>query len=133
MQDVITAATPASRQLYSHVLHALKPLGPFREELKKTCVHLVRQTAFAGVHFRKEHLLLTVKSEKPVNSKRVAKLAAEGDEYAGNNYFQKADDEKDGMPHMGLLPMQGQHRPDGYLYCHCTSHIQPLPDDDCCV
>lgn len=50
--------TDASRQLYTQLLTALRPLGPFQEEVKKTSIHLVRGgSAFAGVHSRKQHLL----------------------------------------------------------------------------
>ena len=38
-------------------------------------------------------------------------VPAESHEYAGNDYFQKTDNQEDGTAHMGLLPMQGQHRP----------------------
>ena len=72
-QAVLAAAGPAARQLYDELLAALRPLGPFREEFKKTSIHLVRRSAFAGVHPRKQHLILTIKAEKPIRSARVAK------------------------------------------------------------
>lgn len=64
---------PASRQLYRELLAALRPLGSFREEVKKTSIHLVRESAFAGVHPRKQHLLLTIKAAKPLRSARISK------------------------------------------------------------
>jgi hypothetical protein len=71
--DALELAGPVSRQLYKEVVAALKPIGAFREEVKKTSVHLVRNSAFAGVHPRKEHLILTIKAEKPIRSARIFK------------------------------------------------------------
>jgi hypothetical protein len=62
-----------SRQLYLGLLAAIKPLGEFREEVKKTSIHLVRGSAFAGVHPRKNALMLTIKADQPIKSARVAK------------------------------------------------------------
>ena len=62
-----------SRELYGDLLKAIAPFGPFTEEIKKTCTHLVRATAFAGAHPRKHGLLLTIKSEQPIDSPRVRK------------------------------------------------------------
>jgi hypothetical protein len=45
-----------------------RPLAPFR-----TSIHLVRSSAFAGVHPRKAHLLLTVKAAAPIPSGRIVK------------------------------------------------------------
>jgi hypothetical protein len=42
-----------------------------REDPKKTSIHLVRETAFAGITTRKEALILTLKSAKPVKSPRI--------------------------------------------------------------
>jgi hypothetical protein len=72
-QDALAAASPVSRQLYTDLLAAIKPIGPFREEIKKTSIHLVRGSAFAGVHPRKQYLLLTVKAGKPIRSARISK------------------------------------------------------------
>ena len=72
-QDAFSVAGPTSRELYKKLLAALKPIGAFREEIKKTSVHLVRKSAFAGVHPRKEHLNLTIKAAQPVRSTRVYK------------------------------------------------------------
>jgi len=70
---VLAAASPIARQLYKDLLAAVKPIGPFGEELKKTCIHLVRGSAFAGVHPRKEHLLVTIKAQKKIRSARICK------------------------------------------------------------
>ena len=46
--DALSLAGPASRELYEELLSRLKSLGPFKEEIKKTSIHLVRSSAFAG-------------------------------------------------------------------------------------
>ena len=63
-----------SNQLYGDLLKALAPFGPFQEEVKKTSIHLVRASAFAGVHPRKHGLLLTIQSLLPIDSPRVLKV-----------------------------------------------------------
>jgi hypothetical protein len=69
--DALSAAGPEARELYRNLLEAVAALGPFREEIKRTAVHLVRSSAFIGVHPRKRYLILTVKSDTPVRSRRV--------------------------------------------------------------
>jgi hypothetical protein len=64
---------PHEIDLYREMLAALAPIGPFAAEQKKTCTHLVRGTAFAGVHPRKGWLRVTIKSATPVKSARVVK------------------------------------------------------------
>jgi hypothetical protein len=68
---MVELGTPASRSIYLSLLASARTLGPYSVEVKKTCVHLVRATAFAGVHFRKEHLLITVKAAQAIASPRV--------------------------------------------------------------
>ena len=71
--NALSSASPVARELYQELLRALKPLGSFKEEVKKTSIHLARNSAFAGVHPRKEHLLLTIKAAKPIRNKRIVK------------------------------------------------------------
>jgi hypothetical protein len=71
--NALAAASPVSRHLFKELTVAAKAIGPFREEVKKTSIHLVRNSAFLGVHPRKQHLLLTIKAEKPVRSTRISK------------------------------------------------------------
>ena len=71
--NALALAGPPALALYKKLLAALKPLGKFEEEVKKTSIHLVRKTAFAGVAPRKEYLLLTIKSDKLIRSVRIKK------------------------------------------------------------
>jgi hypothetical protein len=64
-------STPAVRAAYDAILEAARSLGPVREDPKKTSIHLVRTTAFAGVATRRDALILTVKSVKAIKSPRV--------------------------------------------------------------
>jgi len=56
---------------YAAVLAAARRFGRVREEPKKTSIHLVRETAFAGVATRNAALVLTIKSDRDVRSPRV--------------------------------------------------------------
>jgi hypothetical protein len=62
-----------SEKLYERLLSAIKVLGAYRVEVKKTSIHLVRKSAFAGVRLRKEYLLLTIKAPEDICHKRVYK------------------------------------------------------------
>ena len=64
---------PEVKATYAAILKAAKELGPVSEEAKKTSIHLVRRTAFAGVATRKTALVLTLKSDSDVVNKRIAK------------------------------------------------------------
>jgi hypothetical protein len=62
---------PAVRKTYDKLLEALRRMGPVIEDPKKTSIHLVRKMAIAGVAARKDHLLLTIKSDHRRMSRRV--------------------------------------------------------------
>jgi len=56
---------------YDAILSAARSLGPVGEDPKKTSIHLMRRTAFAGVATRRASLLLTLKSATDVRSRRI--------------------------------------------------------------
>ena len=60
-------------QTYRRILQAVRALGPVAEEPKKTSIHLVARTAFAGVATRRSTLILTLKSAKDIRSPRIEK------------------------------------------------------------
>jgi hypothetical protein len=64
---------PEVKATYDAILSAAKRIGPVKEEAKKTSIHLVRKSAFAGVATRKSALILTLKSDSDVANKRVGK------------------------------------------------------------
>ena len=64
---------PAVRQIYDRLLKAAGKFGPVVEEPKKTSIHLVNKTAFAGVATRKSAMILTIKSDRKIPSPRIHK------------------------------------------------------------
>ena len=73
LQSHFEGKAPVVRQIYDRVLKAVRKIGPVIEEPKKTSIHLVNATALAGVATRKEYLILTLKSDRKLNSPRVHK------------------------------------------------------------
>ena len=59
--------------IYHRLLEALRSLGPFQEEPKKTSIHLVQTLGFAGIHPRKSFLYLNLRMNRPLQGERVAK------------------------------------------------------------
>ena len=64
---------PAVLVTYRRLLDAARALGPVTEDPKKTSVHLVCRTAFAGVATRRSALILTLKSANDIRSPRIAR------------------------------------------------------------
>ena len=73
VRDHFDGKDPAVRKLYDKLLEVLHRMGPVIEDPKRTSIHLVRRTAFAGVATRKDHILLTIKSDDKRVSPRVQK------------------------------------------------------------
>ena len=61
------------RRIYDSIIEASTALGPVEQDPKKTSIHLNRRVAFAGVQTRKELLILTLKSDRDMNHRRVLK------------------------------------------------------------
>ena len=64
---------PEVRAIYDRIVRAAKALGKIQEDPKKTSIHLVRKTAFAGIATRKSALILTIKSDAGIQSPRIMK------------------------------------------------------------
>jgi Domain of unknown function (DUF5655) len=60
-------------KVYGALLKATRKFGTVVEEPKKTSIHLVNKTAFAGVATRKSALVLTIKSDCRLSSPRIHK------------------------------------------------------------
>ena len=79
MSNGITVAThfadvePDVAAIYQKLLSTARTFGQVVEDPKKTSIHLVRKSAFAGVATRKSALILTLKSTTDVKSPRIAK------------------------------------------------------------
>ena len=64
---------PIVRSIYDRILIEARKFGPLIEEPKKTSIHLVNRSAFAGVATRKNALILNIKSSAPIKHKRISK------------------------------------------------------------
>lgn len=65
--------SPEVKATYTAILRAAKQFGAVREESKKTSIHLVGDSAFAGIATRKTALMLTLKSDRDIASPRITK------------------------------------------------------------
>jgi hypothetical protein len=65
---------PAARKVYDAILAATAKFGDVKAEEKKTSVHLVAKTGFAGVHPRKGAVILNIRTDEPIESPRIRKL-----------------------------------------------------------
>lgn len=66
--------SPVVKDIYDKILQALREFGAVTEEPKKTSIHLVNSSAAAGIATRKDYLILTVKSNKSIESPRIKKV-----------------------------------------------------------
>ncbi len=64
---------PLVGAIYVRILAESRKFGPLVEEPKKTSIHLVNKSAFAGVVTRKTALILNIKSAAPIKHARIAK------------------------------------------------------------
>jgi len=64
-------STADVRAIYEAILDVSCSFGAVVIEPKKTSIHLVRRTAFAGIATRKDALILTVKSARAIKGPRV--------------------------------------------------------------
>jgi len=64
---------PAVAKAYDKLVAAAGKFGLVKVESHKTSIHLVRDSAFAGVATRKKHLVLTIKGDEPIKSARIFK------------------------------------------------------------
>jgi hypothetical protein len=62
---------PATRKIYDRLVKTSGKFGPVVEDPKKTSIHLVNKTAFAGVATRKSAIILTIKSDRKIASPRI--------------------------------------------------------------
>lgn len=64
---------PVVKSIYDRILIESRKFGPVVEEPKKTSIHLVNKSAFAGVVTRKNALILNIKSAAPIKHARFKK------------------------------------------------------------
>ena len=64
---------PVVKSIYDRILKEARKFGKVVEEPKKTSIHLVNKSAFAGVATRKSALILNIKSASPIKDARIKK------------------------------------------------------------
>lgn len=64
---------PVVSKIYDHLLKHSRRFGPVQEDPKKTSIHLNNVTAFAGIATRKNAIILTIKSDRDLDSPRIHK------------------------------------------------------------
>ena len=62
---------PVVQRIYDRLLAEAKRFGPVTEEPKKTSIHLVGSTAFAGIATQRKAVILTLRLTHDVRSTRV--------------------------------------------------------------
>jgi hypothetical protein len=64
---------PVVKSIYARILKETRKFGKVIEEPKKTSLHLVNKSAFAGVATQKAALVLNIKSASPIKHARIKK------------------------------------------------------------
>ena len=64
---------PVVKAIYDRILSDARTFGTVTEEPKKTSIHLVNKSAFAGVMTRRNALILNIKSAAPIRDARIKK------------------------------------------------------------
>ena len=59
------------REIYDLIMAAARQFGDVVEDPKKTSIHLVRKSAFAGISMQRNSLVLTLKSKVEITDRRV--------------------------------------------------------------
>ena len=67
-------AAPQVLDTYAALLGVIGRLGPFIVEAKKTSIHLVAGSAFAGVHPQKSKLRLNIVTDRRLEGPRIRKV-----------------------------------------------------------
>lgn len=65
---------PLLKELYGALLKEMRVIGKVTIEEKKTSVHVKAKSTFAGIHARKDHLIVQLVTDVPIESPRVFKV-----------------------------------------------------------
>jgi hypothetical protein len=71
VSDHFARKDPLVLEVYQHLLTEMRKIGPVIEEPKKTSIHLVNKSAFAGIVTRKAAVILNIKSAAPIKDARI--------------------------------------------------------------
>lgn len=64
----------AIRSIYDRVLLEVRKFGRVKEEPRKTAIQLLNRSAFAGVTVQRNALILSIKSDRPIKTKRTSRV-----------------------------------------------------------
>lgn len=73
MDNLFNSRNQIVKELYQSLLKELKQFGPVIEEPKKTSIHLKNKAGFAGVHPRKDYLIVNIVTSETIISPRIVK------------------------------------------------------------
>lgn len=73
VKDHFDGKEPVVAKIYEHLLKHARLFGAVKEDPKKTSIHLNNVTAFAGIATRKSAIILTIKSDRDIDSPRIHK------------------------------------------------------------
>jgi hypothetical protein len=73
VEQLFAGKDPVVPAIYGRIAEAVRALGPFEEQAKKTSIHLARGTGFAGIHPRKSALVLNLRLDRALEGARIAK------------------------------------------------------------
>jgi hypothetical protein len=85
VSDHFAGKDPVVRAIYDRLLDETRCFGSVVEEPKKTSIHLVKKSAFAGVATRKHAILLNIKSAAPIVDARIV----HAEKVSANRYHQE--------------------------------------------
>jgi hypothetical protein len=74
VESHFTDKSPIVREIYNRLMQVLQKFGSLIEEPKKTSIHLVQGSAFAGVSTRKDVLWLNIRLDHGLTSSRIHKV-----------------------------------------------------------
>ncbi|HUS15908.1 MAG TPA: DUF5655 domain-containing protein [Chloroflexia bacterium] len=96
VEALFAGKDPVVTAIYERLLAVLQACGPFTVEPKKSSLHLVRNSGFAGVHPRKSYLYLNMRLDHAIASARVAKTEQVSRNRYHNEIKLTAPDDVDG-------------------------------------
>jgi len=65
---------PVLIDAYGYLVTEMKRFGAVELEAKKTSIHIKSKKTFAGIHARKDHLVLQIVTAEPIRDSRVFKV-----------------------------------------------------------
>jgi hypothetical protein len=71
IDELFEGANPIVRTTYDAIVAELAAIGPFTEEVRQGSIHLAHSVTFASVHPYLDHLILTMRTDQPIDHEHV--------------------------------------------------------------